>query len=150
MREKFLFSNNQSFLNEDSTGTISTNIWDLEEDVTTDQMIEGYLNGVITAYAYTSGGEEGLVVSLITDDAVSLDTAKTSSVGFDRICSKDLLLQYLVAGYAFSVPFIHAISKKYLGAWVKAGSTTFVATINIELWFENTPISQNRLQKRPS
>ena len=149
MRDKFIFSDGQSFDDEDSTGTISDNIWDLEEDVVADQMIEGYLNGIILTYGYTSGGTEGLIVSLRTDDAVGLATARSSSAGYDTICSKHILLQYIEAGYAFSVPFICDITKKYLGAWVAAASTQFATTVlTFDLWFENTPISQSRLQKK--
>lgn len=156
MREKWLFSDNQDFDDEDSTGTISTNIWDLEYDngdnlIVVDQGQVGYLNGVINTYGYTSGGTEGLIVGLRTDDAVSLDTARSDSAGYDDICMKAILLQYIVAGYAFSVPFVCDRLKRYLGAWVSAASTTFATTVlTIELWFENTPITQRRLQKRPA
>lgn len=155
MRERWLFSDSQTFDDEDSAGTISTNIWDLEYDnadalIVVDQGQMGYLNGILTEYDYTSGGTEGLVVSLITDDAVALNTAKASDAGFDRIASKDLLLEYLVAGYAFSIPFVCDNLKRYLGAWVYAGNTTFSSVINLELWYENTPISQINLQKRPT
>lgn len=150
MREKFIFSDGQSFDDEDSTGTISDNIWDLEEDVVADQMIEGYLNGVILTYTLTSGGTEGLIIGLRTDDAVSLDTARSATAGYDDICMKAILLQYMAAGLAFSIPFICDVTKKYLGAWVKAASTQFTTgVLTLDLWFENTPISKLGLQKKP-
>lgn len=156
MRDKWLFSDNQDIDDIDSTGVISTNIWDLEYDnadalIVVDQSQIGYLNGVINTYGYTSGGTEGIVVSMVTDDATSLDTAKASDAGFDRVASKDILLQYIAAGYAFSIPFVCDRLKRYLGAWIAAGSTTFATTVfTIELWFENTPITQRNVQKRPA
>lgn len=150
MRDKFIFSDNQTCTNLDSTGEISTNIWDLEEDVAVDQMIEGFLNITIISATLTSGLTEGLVVGLRTDDAVGLATAQNgTNAGYVDVGTKHLLKEEIVAGRSFSMPFRQDVCKKYLGGWAKAKNTALVGNIHLEMWFENNPVSQLRIQKKP-
>ena len=153
MRDKFIFADGQAFASEDSTGTKSTNIWDLEADVTVDQMVEGYVNFVITALTLTSGLTQGLVLSVRTDDATALATAKTTTNGFHEIGRIEILkTQHIALGRGFAVPIKCDICKRYLGGWVAAGSTALTGTISFDIWFENTPISlgNKTIQKRSS
>ena len=153
MRDKFIFADGQAFASEDSTGTISQNIWDLEEDVSVDQMIEGYVNFVCTVLTLTSGLTQGVVLSVRTDDAVGLATAKTGTNGYFEIGRIEILkTQHLAVGRGWAVPIKTDIAKKYLGAWVAAGSTALTGTFSWDIWFENTPISLGikAIQKRSS
>jgi hypothetical protein len=157
MRDKFVFSDAQEYTNEDSTGTISTNIFDMEQDgssntILTDDQIEAYLNVVVTAYSYTSGGTEGIVVELRTDDATDLATAKDgSSAGYIVIAAKEVPLEDLAAGLKISVPVRKDVLKRYVGAWLRAGSTTLTGTVTVDAYIDMAPISENEsLQKVPS
>jgi len=139
--------------NLDSTGVISDHIWDLEEDTSVDQMIEGVLNIVFTAVGSYTGGTEGLIVGLRIDDAVGLATAQDgSTAGFCDIAMKHILKEDIVVGRPFSIPFIHDVCArgKYLGAWFKAHTTTFTNGVNITLdaWFEPGPISRHNIQRK--
>ena len=157
MRDNIPFSDAQAYTNEDLTGTISTNIHDLEQNsgaatLITDDMIKGYLNVVVTAYSYTSGGTEGITVQLRMDDATDLATAKDgSSAGYIVVASKEVPLERLAAGLKISIPFIEPVSKRYIGAWLLATSTTLTGTVTVDAWIDNTPITGNdSLQKVPA
>jgi len=157
MRDNILFSDNQSRTNPDSTGTISTNIFDLEQDsnansLITDDQIECICNAVITSYSYTSGGTEGIVIEVRTDDETDLATAKDgSSAGYEIIGSKEIALEDLAAGKKISIPIIRSKMKRYVGGWLRAGSTTLTGTIKIDQYLDFAPISANEsIQKVPS
>ena len=63
MLDKFVFSDGQALGALDSTGVVSENIWDLEEDVSTDQQVIGWINGIILSTTNT-GGANGLIIEV--------------------------------------------------------------------------------------
>lgn len=151
MRDKFLFSNDQTLTSLSGTGEISTNIWDLEENVVADQQVKGCLMITILAATLTSGLTEGLIVGLRTDDAVGLATAQNgTSAGFKDIVMKHILKEEIVVGRTFAIPVMDAVSKKYLGAWFKAKTTALVGNIHVEVYFTEDPDDiQKKIQKKP-
>lgn len=153
MRDKFLFSDAQVFTNSDTTGAISSNVWDLEEDSVTDQMIEGCLMVKIIA-ATLSGLTEGLIVGLRLDDAANLATAQNgTSAGYKDIAMKHILKEEIVAGKVFAIPFleIKTARSKYLGAWAKAVNTANTGTVTLEMYYSERPDDAiKNVQKKPS
>lgn len=153
----YQLANGQSRTNPTSTGTISTNVLDMEQDgssntIITDDQGVGYLNIVVTSYSYTSGGTEGIILEIRTDDATSLATAKNGSdAGYEVIGAVEVRLQDIAAGMKISIPFIKGILQRYVGGWLRAVSTTLTGTIAVDMWIGNTPITANEsLQKVPS
>jgi len=149
MRDNLLFSDAQARTNPTSTGTISTNVHDLEQnsgavELITDDMIQGYLNVILTAVAFTSGGGEGITLELRMDDAAALATAKDGvSAGYVVVAAKEVPLERIVAGAKFSIPFIEPVGKRYIGAWLKATSTTYTGSITVDAWIDNELITGN-------
>ena len=157
MRDDFILCDAQDEANLTSTGVVSDNVLALEltksggDIPITDDYAVGYMNVVLTAVSFTSGGTQGIVLSLLTDDAAALTTAKSSSAGFRAIASKEVLLEDIVAGAKFSIPYLEPEVKSFLGAWLKAGSTTYTGTITFDVWLSNTPITGNEtIQKVPA
>lgn len=154
MREKFLFSDNQTFTNLSTTGEISTNIWDAEENASVDQCIQGCLMVTIISATLTSGLTEGMRLALRGDDAVGLATAKDgSSNGYKELACKEILKEEIVAGRTFAVPVydVKPARCKYLGFWPTAVSTQLTGNIHMEAWFEEgIGDSIKNVQNKPS
>lgn len=132
----------QTFTNPDSTGEISENVLDLEQDsgsntLITDDQLEGYMNVTITSAALTSGGTEG--ISLLVRNGDNSDC----TTGAENIGSLDVPLAQVVSGAKFSVPFKRQIAERYLGGWLAAKSTTYTGTIILDIDFADQPISEN-------
>jgi hypothetical protein len=143
MNDKFQFSDNQTLTNLDSTGVVSTNIWDLEEGAAADQQLVGWLNIVINAVSFT-GLTEGLNIEMRSADATNLSTTPTNVVGSGIIPAAEV-----VAGAVFCLGVNKANLERYAGVWYKAISTAATGTINVEAHFSNQPMSAKRLQKKP-
>lgn len=154
MRDKFLFSDGQAFSNLSSTGEISSNIWDLEENASVDQCIQGCLMVTITACTLTSGLTEGMKLSLRVDDATDLATAKNgSTAGYKVVASKEVLKEEIVAGRTFPIPVYETLTSrsKYMGFWPTAVSTQLTGSVTLEAWFEDMPSDHRKgVQKIPS
>jgi hypothetical protein len=137
----------QSRTNPNSTGTISSNVLDLEQDsdsnvLLTDDQVEGWLNYIITDYSYTSGGTEGMIFEVRNGDNSDLAT------GVEVIGSVQVPLADLAIGKKIPVPFKRDVAERYLGGWIRAASTTLTGTIECDADFSNLPISENEsLQK---
>ncbi len=144
MRDKFLFSNGQALGTLNSTGVISSNYWDLEEDVTTDQMIEGWINIIIISSS-NAAGDEGLDIELRSSD--STNGSSPQYLG----CHK-LIQSEIATGNRFSFGVSKHTLHKYLMLWYKAVSTSLDGATSIEAWFALGPITSPtlELQKRPS
>lgn len=140
-------ANGQATINEDSDGTISTDYLDLEQDsagnvILTDDQIDCWCNVTITAYSYTSGGDEGVRFLAKTDDATDLATGELV------VGSVDIALTEIAAGKTFSFRCRKDVAKRYFGGWVEAVDTAFVGTITFDMEFSDLPISANEsLQK---
>lgn len=142
-----LLSNAQARVNPDSTGTVSSNVLDLEQTsaavvILTDDQIEGFMNVVLTAVALTSGGTEGISLQVRNADNSNLAT------GAEIIGQQDVPLADVVAGAKFSVPFKRDKAERYAGGWLAAKSTTYTGTITVDAEFSDQPIGENEsLQK---
>lgn len=155
MRERFLFSDAQAFASLSATGAISEHIWDLEEDVSVDQCIQGCLMvTIVSMSAGFSGLTEGMILSLRVDDATNLATAQNgSSAGFKEIASKHILKEECVAGKTFAIPVydVKTARSKYMGFWPRARTTALTGTATLEAWFEESPgDSLKKVQNKPS
>ena len=142
-----LLSNAQARTNPTSTGTVSSNVLDLEQTsgsvvILTDDQLEGYMNVVLTAVALSSGGTEGMTLEVRNADNSDLATSA------EVIGVQDVPLAEIVAGAKFSVPFKRDIAERYVGGWLRAKSTTYTGTITVDAEFSDKPISPNdSLQK---
>lgn len=156
MREKFIFSDAQDLSSLDSTGVVSDNIWDLEEDVATDGQVEGWINILVTAADPTLAGTEGVWFELRTEDETNLDwdSAAAGQIGSDSdqhmLGAILLRANQLVAGNQFCFGVHRANLGKYMGMWYRAASTSVNDTCNVDVWFSQQPVSELGIQKRPS
>jgi hypothetical protein len=162
MRDKFIFSDSQALGTLDTTGVVSTNIFDLEvaasggAAIITDDQIEGYLNILITAAPTTQTGAEGMFVDLRTDDTSTLAfgaavyptdaTADEHILGMIHIKEDDMR-----AGKKWSIKVLHSKMGKYLGVWYRAASTGLATGVTVDAWLSDQPVSENEdIQKVPS
>ena len=145
MIDKFMFSKGQDLGSLDSTGGVSTNIWDLEEDVTVDQMFEGWIHIIILTCTQDSGNE-GLDIRFQNSDNVDITTSARVLAG-TRLVEAEL-----VAGNRFSFGFSKAKLLKYVGVWYAAVSSSLNNATTIDSFFTYGPIQSPDIQsqKRPS
>lgn len=139
-----LLSDAQARVNPDSTGTVSSNVLDLEQSsgavvILTDDQLVGYMNVVLTAVAFTSGGTEGMSLQVRNADNSNLAT------GAEIVGQLDVPLADIVAGKKFSVPFRRDVAERYAGGWLAAKSTTYTGTITVDAEFSDQPIGENEL-----
>lgn len=137
-----LLSDAQARTNPTSTGTVSTNVLDMEQDsdsntLITDDQLEGYMNVILTAVSYTSGGTEGITLQVRNGDNSDCAT------GAEIIGCLDVPLTKVVAGAKFSVPFKCQVGERYVGGWLAAKSTTYTGTITVDAELSDQPISEN-------
>lgn len=137
-----LLSNAQSRTNPTSTGTVSSNVLDLEQDsgsnvILTDDQVEGFMNVIVTSASLSSGGTEGITLEVRNGDNSDCAT------GAEVIGSLDIPLALFVTGAKFSVPFRRDVCERYLGGWLRAKSTTYTGTIIVDAEIANNPISEN-------
>ncbi len=147
MREKDQFCNGQAFAGEDSTGTISEKVFNLEEDsaanvILRDDEIVGVLNILITATDVVVGsdaGTEGMIIELRTDDANSLDTGKDNAgAGYRVLGAAEIPLNELVKGTRINIGIPGGIvAKEFLGTFTKAVSSTLTGSVSFDQWFTN-------------
>ena len=143
MRDKFVFSDGQSLSSPDSTGVISTNILDLEEGVTVDQQVVGWLN-ICFRSATISGLTEGMYIDLRTSDATNGGTPNYLGV-------IQLLAAEVAAGAKFSIGVCKSNLKKYLSVWYRAHTTANTGAIVVDAYFSEQPEGPElRIQKKPS
>lgn len=142
-----LLANGQSRTNPDSTGTVSTNVLDLEQDsgsnvILTDEQIQGYMNVTVTSATYTSGGTEGISLQVRNGDN------SDGTTGAEIVGQQDIPLAKFVTGAKFSVPFRRDVSERYIAGWLAAKSTTYTGVIVVDMELSDQPISENEsLQK---
>jgi len=137
--EKFRFSNGQTIA-VDSTGVVSSNIWDLEENAATDMNLFGWLH-VLQLTAITSGGTEGLYIRVQTSDATALSTTPI-------VHGMLFLTATQMASPGHYVLGIHVQAcKRYAGLWIIAHTTTIVGG-TIDAWWEDGPGDRLQLQKK--
>ena len=140
-------SDAQARTNPTITGTVSTNVIDLEQDsaatvILTDDQIEGYMNVILTAVAYTSGGTEGIVLEVRNADN------SDGATGAEVVGAMEVPLTDVVAGKKFSVPFRRDIAERYVAGWLRAKSTTYTGTITVDADLADLPISDNEVLQK--
>ena len=141
------FSNGQTLSNLNSTGEVSTNQWDLEEQNGTtradDQITGGVMVTILSAPAQaTIAGTEGLEIQVRTAAAGALTSL------YEIVGAISVLPSKVVAGAQFWVPIYMDIAQTKLGCWFKAISTSFVGDIVVDADFLDAPVCKNEaLQK---
>ena len=155
MIDNYVFSSGQALGTLNSTGVISSNIWDLEEDAVTDGQIVGWFNFLIRSTTNTAGGD-GLWIEIRTEDETNLDwdsaTAGRIGTGTDQHCLGALLIRgnEIAAGAAFAIGVCKADLGKYLGIWYRAANAALDGATAIDAYFsinyEGLPVTQ----KKPS
>jgi len=150
--QDYVFSDSQALSTLDTTGIISTNVFDLEltgsggATIITDDQIEAYLNVLITGAPASQAGVEGMYIDLRTDDDANLafgsepDDGDSSEqiLGLIHVKEDDM-----VAGKKFSIRVLQANLGKYLGVWYRAGSTGLTTGVTVDAWLSDTPVSEN-------
>lgn len=137
-----LLANGQSRTNPTSTGTVSSNVLDLEQDsgsnvILTDDQVEGYMNVVLTSVTFTSGGTEGISLQVRNGDN------SDGTTGAEIIGNLDVPLADVVAGKRFSVPFRRDVAERYIAGWLAAKSTTYTGVIVVDMELSDQPIGEN-------
>ncbi len=145
MRDKFLFSDAQDLTGLNSTGVVSSNIWDIEEDAVTDGMLMGWLN--LSFAAGNAGATEGLWIELRTSDNTNITTTPK------WLCAIKLTDAELtaMAGKTVSIGFYKAELQKYVGVFYRADTTSLAGTATgVDAWFSEHPIGELAVQKKPT
>ncbi len=142
MFDKFVFSNGQALATLNSTGVVSENFWDLEENVVADQQVMGWVNGIILS-STNANGNEGLWIEVRLSDNTDIDTTPMT------IGARRLLQGEITAGFEFSIGFYAAgINKRYMGLWFRADTTSLDGATAIDAQFELHPHQELGIQKR--
>lgn len=159
MRDKFAFSEGQALSTLNSTGVISTNIWDLEQDdggnvMETDSQVFGWFNFNIRSSTNTSGGA-GMWVEIRTEDETNLDwdSASAGEIGddADMHCLGAILLKKseIVAGFSFAIAVSKFSLGRYLGIWYRAANASLDGATAIDASFNINPEVLGITQKKP-
>jgi len=139
--EKFRFSNGQDLASLDSTGSVSDNYWDLEQNAATDMNLFGWLHVLILTSTNT-GGDEGLDIQVRSADATNLSTTPIVHGALQ-------LTQSQIAAGGHYVIGIHAHAcERYAGVWYKAVSTALDNATTVDAWWEDGPGDRLQLQKK--
>ena len=127
MRDKFIFSDAQALSTLDSTGVVSTNVFDMELDasggntIITNDQVDAYLNVLVTAVPTTNAAAEGYDVQLRQGDNSDMTTGAIilASIHLEQ---GDI---QATAGKKFSIRVnARIMSTKFLGVWHVATSTS--------------------------
>lgn len=151
MRDKYLFSDSQALSTLDSTGVVSSNIFDMELDasggntILTNDFVSGFLNVIITAAPSTQAATEGYDVELRESDNSDMTT------GAAVLASIHIKNADIAAGKRFSIRVQVPMTMCYLGVWHKATNTGFTTGVTVDAWIGDTPVGENEdIQKVPS
>lgn len=150
MHDKFMFSNGQALSTLDSTGVISTNIFDMEYDnsdnlIKADQTVHFWLNVILLSIAST-GADEGMYIKLIESDATNGGTP--SYLGIIQLLEAEM-----VTGNAFSIGVTKNLTKRYISVWYMAHTSSLSGANSVDAWPSEGPEHPSptyRCQKRPA
>ena len=149
MHDKFMFSDAQALSTLDSTGVISTNIFDMEYDnndvlISADQMVNCWLNIILTSIASASANE-GMYIKLIESDATNGGTP--SYVGVIQLLEAEM-----VTGNQFCIGVSKQLTKRYLSVWYMAHTNSLDGANAVDAWISEGPLTSPtyRCQKRPA
>lgn len=145
MIDKFQFCDNQTITDVNSTGEVSDNIWDIEEDASVDQQIHGWLNVHIVS-AVISGLTQGMEIQLRTSSAAAMATSQ-KYLGVIRLNAAEV-----ATGKRYCIGINRAQLEKYVGVWPLAINTQNTGAIVLEVWFSEHPYTgpDIAIQKKPS
>ena len=150
MRDNIPFAEEQTVTNATSTGEIADDQHDLEQNsagttLITDDQVEACCSVVIRSVAYGSGGTEGVVFEVRTDDNANLATGEIV------IGAVHVPLAEVVAGAKITIKFLRNVMKRYIGGWLRAKSTTYTGDIVFDMYIDFAPIGPNEtIQKVPA
>ena len=146
MLDNFLFSENQDLTGVDSTGVTSTHYWDLEDDVTADQTVSGWLN--VLFRAGNAGATEGLYVELRADNATNL-ASPSSVLAMFWLSDAELTAaagQTISVGIKSGTPIV----ERYIGVWYRAHTTSLAGTATgVDAWISSVPEATRPIQTKP-
>ncbi len=146
----FEFSNAQALSTLDSTGVVSSNVWDLENSSSgiamnqTDFMVMGWIHFIILSTTNTTGNN--FRVTLVSSSSAAL-TGTLKYLG-----GQELLIPDIVAGNKYSFGVSRQKCEQYLGIWYKA-ATSLTGATGVDCYFTDGPLtSPNDVanQKRPN
>ena len=137
----YQFSDAQDLGSLNSTGVVSSNIFDLEEGVSVDQLVMGWVNGIILSTSNT-GGDDGLWIEVRSADS---DNLSTTPLYHGAIL---LTQDEIVAGREFSIGVYAPVCEKYFGLWYRAGNTSLNGATIIDAHWALEPASHLRIQKK--
>lgn len=151
MREKEIFSNGQALGALDSTGVVSTNVFDLELDgaggntIIENDQIEVVLNVKILSTTNTSG-TQGLDVVLRGSDNANMSTTP------EQLGAIHFTQGEIVAGAIRSIKVLKTLATKFLGVFFLATNTSLDNLTSVDCWISPLPDgSPNEdIQKVPS
>ena len=151
MRDKYVFSNGQALSTLDSTGVVSSNVFDMELDasggntILTDDQVEVFFNVQVLSSTNTAG-DEGMDVELRMGDNSDMTT------GGVVIASMHLAQADIAAGTIRSIKVLKSLAYKFLGAWFKATNTSLDNATGVDCWLSDVPDGSpnDSIQKVPS
>lgn len=150
MREKDIFSNGQALGALDSTGVVSTNVFDLELDasggntIITNDFLDCWVNCIFTAAPTTQAGVEGMYIEAMASDAAALSTPTVWATKF-------LAYTLIVAGHKVALRIYAQLALAFFGMWYRAHTTALTTGATIDAWVATAPIGENdSIQKVPS
>lgn len=145
----FEFSAPQALSTLDSTGVVSTNVWDLENSSSgvamrqTDMMVHGWVNFIILSSTNATG--TNFRITLVSSSTAAL-TGTLKYLG-----GHELLIPQIITGFRGSFGVHQHSVEQYLGVWYKS-ATTLTGATSIECWFSEHPEQSpdDSSQKRPN
>lgn len=150
MRDQQVFSNGQDLSTLDSTGVVSTNVFDMEltgsggDTIIEDDQVVGWMIFLILATTNTAG-DEGMDIALRGSDNANMSASP------EYFGSIQILQAEIVAGAAYCVKVTKSMTKKFLGAWFKATSTSLDGATTVDCFMHIAAETPNdAIQKLPS
>lgn len=151
MRDKYVFSDGQALSTLNSTGVVSSNVFDMELDasggnaIIENAQIEFYLNVAVLSSTNASA-TEGLDIQLRSGDNVDMTTGATI------LDSIHLTKAEIAAGTKKSIKVLRSLAQKFLGVWYKATSTSLDNATAVDCWVSAAPDGSPNasIQKMPS
>ena len=148
----FEFSAPQALGTLNSTGVVSTGVWDLENSSSgvsmrqTDMMIHGWVNFIIlSTTSNVTGTGTNFRITLVSSSSAAL-TGTLKYLG-----GTELLIPQIITGFRGSFGVHQHTVEQYLGVWYKA-ATSLTGATSIECWFSEHPEQSpdDSSQKRPN
>lgn len=150
MRDQQVFSNGQDLSTLDSTGVVSTNVFDLEltgsggDTIIEDDQIVGFMNFEILSTSNTAG-DEGIKIELRGSDNANMSSSP------ERLGTIQINQAEIVAGAVFSIRVIKQLATKFLGVFYQAISTSMDGATVVDCYMHTSPVTPNdSIQKLPS